>query len=208
MKKILILILALAMSFALAPATMASTLGVNVDQGYVISLEKPDTDGDPFLITGKFGISDQWLLSIGYQTEDEWDNDGFQIGVRYEFVKNGAIALTYGSYDDYDQWTIDLRGKLDISDKLAFTGLLGYIDPDYTDETFRALGQAEYNFTDWVTGNLGIDYYNNDVEDTTLIVAGLEFYPVKDMTLWVDYNYDTDADEDEDWFGFGVEFKF
>jgi outer membrane autotransporter protein len=91
---------------------------------------------------------------------------------------------------------------------------VGYIDynsdwGDDEDGTFRVLGQVEYDFSKLVTGNLGVDYYNDDDDNLTYIVAGLEFYPTKNVTLWVDYNYNIDDDyEDDDYVGIGVEFKF
>jgi hypothetical protein len=72
LKKILIVLITLAMVFALTTVVTARPLGVNVEKGYSISLEKPDTDADPFVITANFGISDKLLLSVGYITEDEW----------------------------------------------------------------------------------------------------------------------------------------
>jgi hypothetical protein len=194
------------MTIAFASVSLGSTMGVNVDKGTSISIDKPSDNWDSLYITGNFGISDNLRLSVGYITEDEDDYDGFSLGVRYEFIENLAVNFIYETYDWADYYDLTLRGKMELSDQLALTGLIGYWRYDGgCDEYLWLMAQAEYSFNDFIIGNLGAQY--DDSTECTYLIAGLEIYPTENFTFWADYSVDTDESH-KDNFGFGVEFAF
>lgn len=210
MKKLFVLSLAVILTLAFASVSMASTIGVNVNKGWSVSVEKADTDADEIEITGNYGISDQLMLSVGFVTEI----DAISLGVRYEFAENAAINFKYYTYDingiDFSDYYLDVRGKANLSDKIALTGKLGYIrfEDDFdTEDGFEIVGLAEYSFNDFVTANLGASYTEIENSDITKILLGFEFYPTENLTLWVDYSFDAD-DSDNDCVGIGIEFAF
>jgi hypothetical protein len=209
MKKLLVFSLVLIMTVAFASASSGSTLGVNVDEGVSITIEKPVDYWDAVFITGNFGINDNLQLSVGYVTDDAYEagNSGFSLGARYEFIENFAVALEYYDYDLCYEWSISLRGKKEFSDQLNLVGRIAYWDADYYDESCNILGQVEYGFNDFVTANLGLEFSFNDNDDSTHLVAGIEFYPTENYTLWADYKVDIE-EFDNDLLGLGVELSF
>jgi hypothetical protein len=209
MKKLLVFSLVLIMTVAFASASSGSTLGVNVDEGVSITIEKPVDYWDAVFITGNFGINDNLRLSVGYITEDAYEagNSGFSLGARYEFVENFSVALEYYDYDLCYEWAINLRGKKDFSDQLALVGMVAYCDADYYDELYNIFGQVEYGFNDFVTGNLGLEFSFREDDNMSRLVAGIEFYPTENFTLWADYKVDIE-ESDNDLLGLGVEFSF
>jgi len=214
MKKCLTLLLTLSLIFALSAAAMAGAMGVNVNEGYSVDIEKPNCSVGSYSVTGNFGISDNVLFWLCYATESDADNAlaTTSLGGRFEIIENLAATFSYATNDDSNEWTLGIRGKAPINDVFALTGKIEYIntDPDTGDDftAYLLFGQAEYAFSKYVTGNLGAKYYyNNDAESsTTYYLAGLEIYPTAKTTLWLDYtkdNNDSDAV-----YGLGVEFAF
>jgi|GEM_PF-439310 len=211
-EKLLVLGLAVMMTIAFASVTMAGTLGVNVSEGWSVSVEKANVDIDRVEITGNYGVSDLLKLSIGFVT----DVDAISFGARYQIAENTAINFKYYTYDtldvDISEYSIDLRGKKHLNDNLALAGKIGYYKYDYEFpildfDGFEALGQIEYSFNEFVTGNLGVIYYDYDIDDGTDITLGIEIYPTEKFTIWADYTFDAD-DIDNNLFGIGVEFAF
>jgi hypothetical protein len=214
MKKLTTLLLVIAMVVTLSAATLASTMEVNVEEGYSVSLERPNFDVDSYKITGNFGVSDDVLVWLAYETEDSDNNlDGItSLGVRYEFMENLAGIFEYLTTDGETGFKLGVRGKYALSDPLALVGEASYVsfDPDGGDsyDGFNLIGQAEYAFNEMVTGNAGIKYAKmEDADSETSFVAGVEFYPTKQVSCWLDYEKGTD-DDDDDIFGAGVKFKF
>jgi hypothetical protein len=212
LKKLVTLLLAMSMVVTLGATTLAKTMGVNVAEGYSVSLERPDFDVDSYKLTGNFGVSDDILVWMAYETEDS-DNykDGTtSLGLRYEFMENVAGIFEYETCDNYNQFAIGARGKYALSDPLALVGEAKYLnrDPDGGDSYggFNLKGQAEYVFSQMVTGNAGIEYNKmEDYDSTTTYLAGLEFHPTEQVSCWVDYKNVKDGDDS---LGAGIGFKF
>jgi hypothetical protein len=212
LKKIITLILAISMVATLSAAALAGTMGVNVSEGYSVSLERPDFDVDSYKLTGNFGVSDDILVWLAYETEDSdhYKDGTTTLGLRYEFMNNVAGIFEYETCDSYNQFAIGARGKYALSDPLALVGQVKYLskDPEYGDnlDGFNVKGQAEYAFSKVVTGNAGIEYEKmKDFDSTTTYLAGLEFYPTEQVSCWVDYKNVKDGD---DTLGAGIGFKF
>jgi len=208
MKKLIVLMLALTLTFAFTTVSMASTLGVNVSKGNTVSIEKDVIDEDPITITGNFGINDQWLISVGYNfNNDDSDDNGFILKARYEIVENLATSFGYSKSDNADGWFIDLRAKYPFNDNLAFTGKVSYTDADGTD-VFGLFAQAEYAVSDMFVPTFGLDYSNPEHgKDTTYAVIGMDFYPTEKFFIYLDYSINID-DSDDDFIYLGLEFAF
>lgn len=208
MKKVMVLMLALVLTFSLTAVAMASTMGVNVSKGNSVSIEKDVIDDDPITITGNFGINDQWLLSVGYNfNNDNSDDDTFILKARYEIVENLATSFGYSKSDNADGWYIDLRAKYPYSDTLAFTGKISYTDDDGTD-VFGLVAQAEYAVSDMFIPTFGLDFSDAEgSDDVTYAVLGMDFYPTEKFFIYLDYGVNID-DSDDDYVYLGVEFAF
>jgi hypothetical protein len=203
------------MLFSLSIAAWGSTLGVNVSEGASVSLEKSNFDKDSYKIMGNFGVSDQWLVWLGYSTKSEDDNVEAtpRLGSRYEFAKNFAGIFEYRTNDSGDEIDFGIRAKADLSKPLALVGEAKYTNfiPEVGDSYsgYSTLAQAEYAITPLVTANLGVQFTDrnqSDFEGTTLFLAGVELYPTERLSWWVDYSYDQDNEKDIT--GMGIEFKF
>lgn len=211
MKKLSVLLLAFVLVVALSTATMASTMGVNVNEGYSVTLEKSDA-ADDITITGNFGVSDELLLMLGYTTESEI----ISLSARYELMENVALTAGY-DFSDYDNaWAIGVRGKLGMTDELALTGKFEYSNYSsdfglFDNTAITLFGQAEYAFTEKFVATLGVGYTKADFdvfgEDSlTNYVLGFEFYPTETIVAWVDYEtYNNDNDAT---IYFGIDFAF
>ncbi|HYH02082.1 MAG TPA: hypothetical protein VEC37_03200 [Bacillota bacterium] len=219
MKKLTTLLTALILVFSIGTAAMASTIGVNVSEGYSLSVEKGDLDNDSFDITGNIGISPKTLFWVGYSTEAK-ENGIIEnpatlgLGVRYELMEDFAGILEAYSNDNEKKYCIGLRDKVVITKPFAFVGEAVYalVQPDKGDDFTRydLTAQAEYSPMQMVTLNLGLKYQETDVEgadEEITYLAGFEFYPTDRITCWVDYEELKDSDEDGV-IGAGLEFKF
>jgi hypothetical protein len=212
LKKIASLLLVVSMMVTLGAAALADTMGVNVSEGYSVSLERPDFDVDSYKLTGNFGVSDDILVWLAYETEDSdnYKEGTTSLGLRYEFMDNVAGIFEYETCDSYNQFAIGARGKYVLSDPLALVGQVKYVskDPEYEDtlDGFNIKGQAEYAFSQVVTGNAGLEYEKmKDYDSKTTYLAGLEFYPTEQISCWVNYKNVKDGD---DTLGAGIGFKF
>ncbi|HOP74057.1 MAG TPA: hypothetical protein PLC07_03250 [Bacillota bacterium] len=208
MKKLIVLMLTLALTLSFATVSMASTLGVNVSKGNSVSIEKDVIDEDPFTITGNFGINDQWLISVGYNfNNDNSDDNTYFLKARYEIVENLATSFGYFKSDNADGWQIDLRAKYPYSDNLAFTGKVSYTDDDGTD-VFGLFAQAEYAVSDMFIPTFGFDFSHEEhADDVTYVILGMDFYPTENFFIYLDYGVNVD-DSDDDFVYLGVEFAF
>jgi hypothetical protein len=203
MKRITITLLALIMVFTLGVAAEASTIGVNVEPGYSVSVDKTiDPSDDAWTVTGNFGINDRLLLKLGYTT----DVDMFYFGGRYELRNNLALGFGVDFGDDNDAFTLDLRGKKNISNRWDIVGVLSYTNPDEADDLISLLGQLEYKLGKIGALNLGLDYLTDGDDSETYYLVGAEFY-ISKVCLYLDYTANTD-DSDDDKLTAGVEFKF
>lgn len=197
MKKLLCLVLACAMLLVAGSAAMASTIGVNVKPGYSVNVEKdfePDTDA--WFIYGNFGLNEKWLLKIGYVT----DEDLFYLGGRYEIINNLALGFGYYGSDYYDKYSIDLRGKANLTEKLDLAGVVKYNYKDWdgggSSDSWDFLGQLEYKLGEIGALNVGFKYVDTDFDDETYYVAGAEFY-IQRVTLYFDYFVNIDESDDD-----------
>lgn len=206
-KKIMCVCLALAMVIFIGSTAIASTIGVNVKPGYSINVEKdfePDTDA--WFIYGSFGISENWLLRVGFIT----DEDVFYLGGRYEIVNNLALGFGFYGAENYDKYCIDLRGKANLTEKLDLVGVLKYNYKDWdgggSTDSWDFTGQFEYKMGTIGALNTGFKYVDTDKDSDTYYIVGAEFY-LKKVTLYFDYYANID-DRDDDRFMAGMKIAF
>ncbi|HEY8463139.1 MAG TPA: hypothetical protein VIM29_03830 [Bacillota bacterium] len=216
MKRLTVLLSVIILVLTLATNALAGTIGVNVGEGYSVSLQNENLDYDSYKITGNIGISSQTLLWLSYATESEKDADDAttSFGLRYEFINNFAGTFQYDYSEKKNAFTLGLRAKKDLLEPVALVGKAEYssIEPENADSYtgYHLTGQVEYAFNEYLTANLGVAYLDYDLKGydaTTKLLAGLEFYPTDQLTCWIDYCKDEDSDVD-DIIGVGVEFKF
>lgn len=204
MKKLWVLGLAAIMTFACASLSMASTLGVNVNQGTSLSIEREDIDRSATTITLNAGLSDQLLLGLGYVTSDDY----YIFGGRYEIHHNLAFGFNYYSEPDGaddDAYSVDLRGIYDFSKQLALTGKVSYIDKGYN-EVIGLLGQVEYAVTDSFIPTFAVAYSEPDEGDSsTDYIFGMDIYPTDVLCVYLDYTVNED-DSDNNTVYLGLEF--
>lgn len=206
MKKLFILGLAAIMTVAFTTLAMASTMGVNVEKGYTLSIERDEIYSDATAITGNLGLSDNFLLTLGYVTNADY----YTVGGRFEIVNNLALGFNYGSEPDDaddDSYTVDLRGKLDLSNQLALVGKAAYTEFG-DDKDFTYTGQAEYAVTDSFIPTFAVAYKDPDEGDsTTTYTLGMDVYPTDKFFVYLDYAIDKDDSADNEVY-LGVEFAF
>lgn len=219
MKKLIALSLTALLVVSIKTAAMASTIGVNVSEGYSLSVEKDDLDQDSIKITGNVGISPKTLLWASYATEAK-ENDTitapatYGLGLRYELMEDFAGILEFKSTDETKEYRIGLRDKVPIAKPLALVGEAVYAitQPEKGDDItgYNLTVQAEYTPWELVTFNVGANYLETDKKDADeeiTFLAGVEFYPTDRISCWVDYSEVKDSNKDGV-IGVGVEFKF
>ena len=203
MKRTTVVFLAFILVFALGSATEASTIGVNVNPGYSVSVDKTlDPSDDAWTITGNLGINDRLMLKLGYTT----DVDMFYFGGRYELRNNLALGFGVDFGDHTDVFSLDLRGKKNLSERWDIVGVLAYTNPDGADDLISILGQLEYKIGEIGALNLGLDYVTDGDDSETYYLVGAEFY-ISKVCLYLDYTANID-NSDDDKLTAGVEFKF
>lgn len=204
MKKLAVLGLAGIMIFACASLSAASTFGVNVNQGYSLSIEREDIDRSATIITFNAGLTDQLLLGLGYVTSDKY----YIFGGRYEIRPNLAFGFNYFSEPDEggdDAYSVDLRGKYDVNRQLAFTGKIGYTDLGFNDR-IELFGQAEYMLTDSFIPTFAVAYWEPDKGDSsTYYKVGMDFYPNDVLGIYLDYTVN-EENSDNNTVYLGLEF--
>ena len=132
MKKLITLLTAFLLVVGIGTTAMASTIGVNVSEGYSLSVQNDDLDQDSFKITGNIGISPKTLLWVSYSTEAK-ENDTilapatYGLGLRYEIMENFASILEFKSNDLFKEYRIGLRDKVPISKPFALVGEAVYV---------------------------------------------------------------------------------
>ncbi len=198
MKKLLVLTLALVMTFAFGYVTLASTMGIGTTEG-AVSVEvgtyvDPSDYTDEVDVTVYYGLNDQTLLYLGYGT----DSEDIKLNVRYAFSENLAATLKYvlaGQEGDDDTITAGLRYKTNVSDSLALVGALQYTNYD-PDAEIDVIGQVEYSFTKKVVGTLQYVYSEVGDLDGSMITVGIETYPTDALCVYLDYEMPEDAEDD------------
>lgn len=199
MKKLVVLTMALVMTFAFGYVTLASTIGIGASEGFTAEVVKTvDPSEDNIDVTGYYGLNEQTQLSLGYGT----DSKDISLGARFAFDKNMAATLNYtmaDAEDGFDTTALGFRYKAELNDALALVGVVSYTDMDVATE-MGLKGQAEYKFNDKVVGNAGFDYVSPDsdlmeLDAYTNIIAGVEVYPVENVCAFLDY---TMMDDDTD----------
>lgn len=211
MKKLIILITALAMILTPGYTTLASTIGIGVSEGFSFEIGKyvAPSGNDDIDISGYYGISKQLLFSVGYGT----DSKDLNLGTRYAFTDNMAVTLDFiipdADYQD-DTATFGIRYKVKISDALALAGIFNYTNTN-PEATLGLFGQAEYIFTEKVVGTLGFDYSDDGANDganpETNIVIGIETYPTEKLYAYLDYTiYEDENTDNEAYLGIGYVF--
>lgn len=207
MKKIVCLILAMVMVMAVGTSATATTIGVNVKPGYSIAVEKdlePDTDA--WFIYANLGLSEKWLLKVGYVTDD----DLFYFGGRYEIVNNLALGFGYYGHDDFNKYCIDLRGKLNLTERLDLVGMLKYNYKDFdgsgSTDSWDITSQLECKLGKSFIINAGFKYVDTETDSDTYYVVGGEYY-LKKVTIYFDYMANID-DRHDDRFMAGMKIAF
>ncbi len=210
MKKLLVLTLALVMTLSIGYVTLASTIGIGATEGFQVELFKQiDPSVDPMTITGYYGLNEKLQLSLGYTTETEVTS----LGARYAFKENMAVTFDYATSDLVDGMELGLRYKSELNDQFALVGVLSYADlsSDFAileGSAVGLLGQAEYKFSEKAVGNIGFVYSSPDEGDaTTDIIAGIEFYPIEKVCVYLDYTM-KDAEGEDDTLELGASYLF
>lgn len=197
MKKLLVLILTLAMILSVGYVTLASTIGIGATEGFqaeVGTYAAPSDYDDNVYLTGYYGLNEKTLFSLGYAT----DSKDMTLGARYAFAENMAVTLDYLIPDAEDAdnvATIGFRYKANISDALALVGVLEYTDYD-PEAQIDLIGQVEYAFTDMVIGTFQFDHYEIDEVDGTDITVGIEANLTEKLCVYLDYTIPDEGDDD------------
>lgn len=196
MKKLCVLIVAIIVTMAVASSAMASTIGVNVSPGASIAFDKVvETESEDWFFTANMGLSEKFLFKVGF-TEDV-----LFFGGRYEIINNLATGFSGTFADEAAEYSIDLRGKVNITEQLDLVGVLSYsyvdVDDGDNEDAFDLLGQVEYKIGEIGALNLGLDYWRGEGESITSYTVGAEFY-VKKVCIYFDYSASLDSDDEED----------
>lgn len=197
MKKLLVLILTLAMILSVGYVTLASTIGIGATEGFqaeVGTYVAPSNYDDNVYLTGYYGLNKKTLFSVGYAT----DSKDITLGARYAFAENMAVTLDYlipDAEDNDNLATIGFRYKANISDALALVGVLKYTDSDPKAQ-IDLIGQVEYAFTDMVIGTLQFDHYEIDEVDGIDITVGIETNLTEELCVYLDYTIPDEEDDD------------
>lgn len=205
MKKALVLALTVVLTLACSVLTMASTMKVNVDEGFKsVYVGFPDIDENGFDIIGNYAVDGQLLVYAGLTIDNKYSGkDGILLGARYELQKNLAAALDCSE----DWWGISLLGKHNYSKQLDFTGKLAYnsYDGDFSDITI--VGQAEYAVDDRLVPTIGLKMvrtsWDGHSDSDSGIILGLDFYASKEIRLYLDCEL-----RDNDVISIGAEYVF
>ena len=211
MKKLLSILLAVAMTVLCVGVVMANTIPVPVTKGASVSLEATNLDIDTYAITGNFGVSDALLLKAGIAPEGDAPQT-LALGMRYELAQNMALTLDYSNTEDTNATTVlGFRAKHSINNAMALVGKIEYVDVNNESledtSSVDLTGQVEYAFNKLAVGNLGLKYSEPDLGDSAVTyLAGLKLIPTKNLNLWVDYNYPTH--NVDSYLGTGVEIVF
>ncbi len=206
MKKFLIFTTALIMTLSVGYITLASTYGFEATEGFQIEVSKQiDPSEDDNLVTGYYGVNKQLQLSVGYHT----DYEDIELGILYALADNMAVTLDHYMYDEEgsdDETTFGFRYKAQISDPLALVGVFYFTSMD-PDDRIEVIGQAEYSFSEMITGTLGFNHYEAGDFDGTDIVAGIEIYPTEELCAYLDYTI-VDEETDDDTLELGFCYAF
>lgn len=192
MKKFIIFCLTVFILVAFTSAASASTIPVNVFSGFTLQLSGQSAIGNDLFTSFGANFNDRLALGLGYASPSDY----YIASVRYSFVKNFAVALSYSNSNPTD-WNMDVRMKYDFDESLALVGVAGF-DGTYPNGT----GQAEYWFSEQIAGNIGFSY-NKSISSLILggeflidrIDMGLDFrFPVStpgqtQVTLFVAYKF-------------------
>lgn len=205
MKKLLVLTLALVMTFAFGYVTLASTMGVNVSEGmsaYVEYYDQKDAGWGPG-IGFDWGINDKIKVGLYYEFEGDdkelaYNKDIYAFDARYEIVENLAVTLKYeDETDNGSSIILGLRAKKPMTDAFALTGKFEH--KDYSDDnnsandatSFKTFIGGEYAITDAFVVNSGFYFYSDDNE------KGYTFggeYSIDKICIYADYDKDESVD--------------
>ena len=211
MKKLVILITALAMILTFGYVTLASTIDIGVSEGFSFEIGKcvAPSGNDDINITGFYGVSKQLQFNVDYGT----DSKNMTLGTRYAFTDNMAVTLDFfmpDAKDEIDTAKLGIRYKVDINDALALAGICSYENTN-PEATLGLIGQAEYTFTEKMVGTLGFDYSddgaNYGANAVTNVVIGVETYPTEKLYAYLDYTiYEDENADNEAYLGIGYVF--
>ena len=216
MKKLLVLTLALVMTFTFGYVTMASTMGVNVSEGMSVYVEyyNQKDNGDGPGIGFDWGINDKVKVGFFYQFEGDdkepsYNNEIYSIDARYEIVDNLAATIKYKDEKDNGSTVIlGLRAKKPLNDAFALTGRFEHKDfsadeksglPDET--SFTTTIGGEYYVTEAFALNTGLYFYSSNSKGYTF---GGE-YNFEKVCIYLDYDKDEGS---EGYTTFGVAYSF
>lgn len=199
MKKLLVLTLALLMTFAFGYVTLASTMGVNVSEGMSAYLEyynQKDAGFGPG-VGFDWGINDKVKVGFFYQLEGDdkelvFNKDTYSIDARYEIVENLAATLKYkDETDDGSYIILGLRAKKALTDAFALTGKFEHEDFSADDNSGEVDGTSsvttlggEYAITDVLVVNTGLLFDSANEKGYTF---GGE-YNFEKVCVYVDYD--------------------
>ena len=207
MKRLLVLTLALVMTFAFGYVTLASTMGVNVSEGmsaYAEYYNQKDSGYGPG-VGFDWGINDKIKVGLFYQFEGDdkeknYNKSTYSIDARYEIVENLAATLKYEDQKDYGSSIIlGIRAKKPLSDTFALTGKFEHADfsadkkSGETDGTsFKTFLGCEYYATEALALNTGLYFYSDDGTPKGYTFGGE--YNFEKICIYLDYDKDEGVD--------------
>jgi opacity protein-like surface antigen len=187
MKKIyLILFLTVVIMAVMNAAAWAGPIGINVKAGAskVTVKNNISPSSKNFDITLDHGFNDKFLLLLAYGT----DTQAVALGGRYVFVNNLAGLFNYKTTSSTNTLSLGLGGKIDLSKELALVGVLNDVSTSTGSNTIELTGQAEYKLGSLFFVNGGLKCSGTNSNFTTNYLLGGEWYPVKNLTLGLDYS--------------------
>lgn len=201
MKKLLVLTLALVMTFAFGYVTLASTMGVNVSEGMSVYAEyyNQKDNGDGPGIGFDWGINDKVKVGFFYQfkgddKEPDYNNETYSIDARYEIVDNLAATIKYkNEKDDGSSIILGLRAKKPLSDIFALTGRFEHKDFSADEKSGKTDGTSfettiggEFYVTEAFALNTGL-YFSSDDQNPKGYTFGGE-YNFEKVCIYLDYD--------------------
>lgn len=218
MKKLLVLTLALVMTFAFGYVTLASTMGVNVSEGmsaYVEYYDQKDSGWGPG-IGFNWGINDKVKVGLFYQFEGDdkepsYNPETYSIDARYEIVDNLAATIKYKDKKDVGSYIIlGLRAKKPLSDTFALTGRFEHEDFSADEKSGKTDGTSftttiggEFYVTEAFALNTGLYFYSDDETPKGYTFGGE--YNFEKICIYLDYDKD---EGDEGLTTLGVSYSF
>lgn len=191
MKKLITILLAIAICAVLTATTMASTIGVAVTPGFSIDLDRDlATSNDPLYITAGYGFNEQLLVRAIYNGSTASSTSDLTVDARYLFAKNMALTLAYQTTNN-NKVTIGFRPRFSLNDKIDLAGQFEYYNNKTNISGTNIFPQAEFKLTEIFTANLGYLLNTESNTSTGTVKIGGEFYPDKHWCPYFDYSIAT-----------------